>query len=162
MSLERALPIKFLKSIGKMTRMVDDEGKTVTRGQCLCGACKWVFEGKIPDATICNCSACRRYGVLWAYDFDGERIHVTAGDGKLKAFFRREKSPLSFNFCRTCGCLVSWRAAGAGPDGRIRIAVNLRLADPDAVAEIPLLHFDGLHSFEDLPTSGKTVGDVWF
>ncbi len=47
-------------------------------------------------------------------------------------------------------------------DGRVRIAVNLRLAEPEAVASIPLRRFDGLHTFEDLPTDGRTVGDVWF
>ncbi len=145
-----------------MKRRSEDGVHVTTEGRCLCGACKWIFTGKIADATICNCSACRRYGVLWAYDFDGEAIHIAAADGQLTSFFRHENSPLSFDFCKTCGCLVSWREAKAGPKGRIRVAVNLRLAEPDTVAHIPLLHFDGLHSFEDLPSSGKIVGDVWF
>jgi len=39
-------------------------GKTSVRGQCHCGAVDWRFDGEIPDATICNCTICRRYGVL--------------------------------------------------------------------------------------------------
>jgi hypothetical protein len=145
-----------------MTTGDTDGTDPVTRGRCLCGAVGWSFAGAIPDATICNCSACRRYGVLWAYDWDGERIRVDDPDGKLVAYVRGDRSPLSFNFCRSCGNVVSWRGLGADADGRTRIAVNLRLADPDAVAEIPLLRFDGLHTFEDLPVDGKRVRDVWF
>jgi len=134
----------------------------VVRGRCLCGAVGWRFSGPIPDATICNCSACRRYGALWAYDYDGERIHIDDPNGRLTGFVRGPRSPLSFNFCSACGNVVSWRGLAAEAEGRVRIAVNLRLADPAAVAEVPLLRFDGLHSFEDLATDGRRVRDVWF
>ncbi|MCB1500711.1 MAG: GFA family protein [Bauldia sp.] len=138
------------------------EGEPVVRGRCLCGSVGWSFAGKIPDATFCNCTACRRYGVLWAYDYDGHAIHIDDPGGRLTAYRRGPRSPLTFNFCRDCGNLVSWRGTAPDGEGRTRIAVNLRLAEPDAVAGIPLLRFDGLHSFEDLPTDGRTVGDVWF
>ena len=48
------------------------------------------------------------------------------------------------------------------PKGRRRIAVNLRLAEPDAVARVPIDHFDGLKTFEDLPRDGRCVADYWF
>ena len=47
------------------------------------------------------------------------------------------------------------------PDGR-RMAVNIRLAEPDSVAHIPIDHFDGLDTFTDLPRDGRTVKDMWF
>jgi hypothetical protein len=47
-------------------------------------------------------------------------------------------------------------------DGRRRIAVNVRLAPPEAVADLPVDHFDGLDAFEDLPSDGKCVRDLWF
>jgi hypothetical protein len=28
-------------------------------------------------ATAYNCTACRRYGVMWIYDFEGEGVHVS-------------------------------------------------------------------------------------
>jgi hypothetical protein len=46
--------------------------------------------------------------------------------------------------------------------GRRRIAVNLRLAEPQAVATIPIDHFDGLDTFEDLPRDGRCVADYSF
>ncbi|NTJ43128.1 GFA family protein [Agrobacterium larrymoorei] len=145
---------------------MDDDGHSftapkITRGSCLCGAVHWEFRGEIPDATICNCTACRRYGVLWAYDHDGYGISVEDPSGNLVPYLRGAKV-LSFNFCKVCGNVVSWRATTTGKDGRVRIAVNLRLAEPEDVANIPVLRFEGLHSFEDLPMDGRTVGDIWF
>ncbi len=127
-------------------------------GSCLCGSARWRFEGVPESATICNCSACRRYGTLWAYDFEGERIHVS---GETTAYKRRDDSPLTFEFCPDCGCVVCWRGTRLEEDGRQRIAVNLRLAEPEAVAGIVLDIFDGLDTFEDLPRDGRCIVHVW-
>ena len=43
-----------------------------------------------------------------------------------------------------------------------RIAVNLRLTEPEPIARIPIDHFDGLGRFEDLPRDGRCVADLWF
>ncbi len=126
-------------------------------GSCLCGAVRWRFEGVPDGATACNCTACRRYGVLWAYDYEGEGISVS---GLVQPFVRGKT--LSFNFCTTCGCIAFWRSLRIDEQGRRRIAVNLRLADPDTVAQIPIDHFDGLNTFEDLPRDGRCVADYWF
>jgi hypothetical protein len=140
---------------------MDDARRTT--GRCLCEAVGWEYRGNIPDATICNCTACRRYGVLWAYGHDGEEIVVDDPGAALTRFMRRPTSPLTFDFCSRCGSMVSWRGRGPDDEGRTRVAVNLRLADdPAAVAAIPLLRFDGLHSFEDLEPDGRVVRDVWF
>jgi hypothetical protein len=48
------------------------------------------------------------------------------------------------------------------PDGRRRIAVNIRLALSDAVAALPIDHFDGLDTFGDRPSDGRCVRDLWF
>ena len=42
------------------------------------------------------------------------------------------------------------------------MAVNIRLAPPEAVADLRIDHFDGLDSFDDLPGDGRCVRDVWF
>ena len=127
-------------------------------GSCLCGAVHWQFEGVPESATACNCTACRRYGALWAYGYEGEGIKVS---GATRAY-SRPKPSLGFHFCETCGCVAYWRAVSAGQDGRRRIAVNLRLAEPDAVADVPIEHFDGLNTFEDLGRDGRCVRDYWF
>ena len=56
----------------------------VIHGSCHCGAVKWQFEGSPESATACNCTVCRRYGVLWAHDHEGEgiaRIPINHFDG---------------------------------------------------------------------------------
>jgi len=126
-------------------------------GSCHCGAVTWRFEGQPDGATACNCTVCRRYGVLWAYDFEDEGIKVA---GPTKAYVRGEA--IGFHFCPECACIAFWRSLTTGPDGRRRIAVNLRLAEPDAVADIPIDRFDGLGAFEDLPRDGRCVRDYWF
>jgi hypothetical protein len=128
----------------------------VIHGSCHCGAIQWQFDGRPDRATACNCTVCRRYGVLWAYDYDGEGVNVS---GDTKAYMRGED--IEFHFCPTCGCIAFWRASRKNKDGRRRIAVNLRLADPAAVAQIPIRHFDGLNTFKELPGDGKCVADYW-
>jgi hypothetical protein len=126
-------------------------------GSCHCGAVRFSFDGVPDGATACNCTVCRRYGVLWIYDFENERIKVT---GPTKAYVRGRA--LGFHFCPECGCVAYWRPLKPGDDGRRRIAVNVRLAEPEAVASLPIDHFDGLDTFDDLPRDGKCVRDYWF
>lgn len=133
----------------------------ITRGSCLCRRVHWEFRGEISDATICNCTACRRYGVLWAHDYDGHGISIEDPHDQLVGY-QRESNVLSFRFCKTCGNLVSWRRMKAEEDGRVRVAVNLRLADAADVADIPIVRYEGLQSHKDLPSDGRTVTDVWF
>jgi hypothetical protein len=95
--------------------------------------------------------------VLWAYDYVNEGIKIS---GTTQMYVRGED--VEFHFCPVCGCVTFWRARKEGQDGRRRIAVNLRLAEPDAVACIPIDHFDGLNTFQDLPRDGRCVGDYWF
>jgi hypothetical protein len=126
-------------------------------GSCHCGAVRWQFHGEPEGATVCNCTVCRRYGVLWAYDFEGERIAVS---GTTQVYVRGKA--VEFHFCPACGCVTYWRGQVTEPDGRRRIAVNVRLAEPDAVAQIPIDRFDGLETFADLPRDGRCVADYWF
>ena len=105
------------------------------QGACHCGAVQWTFEGMPDSVTACNCTVCRRYGVLWAYDYEGEGIKVA---GPTSAYVRGDA------------------------EGRRRIAVNMRLTDPDPIAHLPVDHFDGFDKFDDMPRDGRCVKDHWF
>ena len=126
---------------------------------CHCGEVRWTWKhDSLPEgATTCNCTVCRRYGVLWIYDYEGEGIEVS---GPTKAYIRGKA--IEFHFCPNCGCVAAWRAQRAEEDGRKRIAVNLRLSEPGPIDEIPIDHFDGLDKFDDLPRDGRCVRDMWF
>jgi hypothetical protein len=130
-------------------------------GTCHCGAIGWSFEGMPESATSCNCTLCRRYGALWIYDYEGERIKLS---GLSTVYTRKDttKPTLEIHFCAGCGCVTSWRGLGRDTDGRRRIAVNLRLTEPGPVSHLPIDHFDGLDTFDDLPRDERCVADMWF
>lgn len=127
------------------------------QGSCHCGAVRWSFDGVPDSATACNCTVCRRYGGLWAYDYIDERIQVS---GTTRHYIRGDS--IEFHFCPTCGGVSYWQGQRDDAQGRRRIAVNLRLAEPGAVARIPIRRFDGLDAFADLPQDGRCVADYWF
>lgn len=133
---------------------------SVLTGDCHCGACRWTLIGDPGPATACNCTLCRRYGALWAYDYEGGRIAVL---GEPAAYRRGRDDPaLEILFCPACAGVLAWRGLRLEADGRRRMAVNLRLASPDRVAHFPIDHFDGLDTFEDRPSDGRCVRDLWF
>lgn len=130
-------------------------------GTCHCGAARWTLQGDPGSITACNCTLCRRYGALWAYDYENERIAL---EGETSAYTRVGKADpaLEIRFCPTCAGVLVWRGLRLQPDGRRRIAVNVRLAEPEAVAHLDIDHFDGLDTFDDLPRDGRCVRDLWF
>ena len=109
------------------------------------------------SATACNCTACRRYGVLWAYGHEGVDVDVA---GATRAYVRGRS--LGFHFCPACGCVAYWRALEPNLGGQRRIAVNLRLSEPQPIAHLPIDHFDGLYTWKDGPRDGRCVRDLWF
>lgn len=126
-------------------------------GTCHCGAVHWRFDGVPKSGAVCNCSVCRRYGALWAYGAEGEGIEV-AGATQTYVWGRKW---LGFHFCAACGCTVYWRALMLDREGRRRMAVNLRLAPPEAVRDLPVIRHD-TETRDDLPPDGRCVADLWF
>ena len=130
-------------------------------GSCHCGKAHWTLKGDPGSITACNCTLCRRYGTLWAYDYENVRVTVS---GPTASYTRSgiDKSPLEILFCPACACVLAWRGLVLEPDGRRRMAVNVRLAPPEAVEDLAIDHFDGLVTFTDLPSKGRCVRDLWF
>ena len=116
-------------------------------GSCHCGSVTWTLDASLESVTACNCTVCRRYGVLWAYDHEGEgEGEGVRASGVTTAYVRGSKS-IAFHFCPSCGCVAYWRSVLPGADGRRRMAVNLRLTEPGPIAYLPIDHFDGLVNF---------------
>ena len=137
------------------------EVSTNLNGTCHCGTTQWVFSGDPGSITACNCTLCRRYGALWAYDYEDERISIS---GPTSAYVRVDEADpkLEVRFCSKCACVLCWRGLKVDADRRRRIAVNIRLAAPEAVSALPIDHFDGFDTFEDLPRDERCVRDLWF
>jgi len=130
-------------------------------GKCHCGAVHWTFDGDPGAATACNCTVCRRYGVLWIYDYEGERVKLF---GPTTIYTRNDRTHpvIEFHFCGSCACVASWRGLKLDERGRRGMAVNIRLAEPETVAHLPIQQFDGLDKFDDLPRDGRCVKNMWF
>ena len=69
------------------------------QGTCHCGALSWNLEGDPGSITACNCTLCRRYGALWAYDYEDERIRIS---GPSSVYTRPGKADpaLEIHFCQ--------------------------------------------------------------
>jgi len=128
-------------------------------GSCHCGNVKWSYAEPLESVTACNCSLCSRYGALWGYGHLGSGITVS---GPTKAY-ERDRKLNGFHFCTDCGCIAYYLSNHKDDQGRLRIAVNLRMiADPLQIVNLPIDHFEGRDTFEDLPRDGRVVKDIWF
>lgn len=129
------------------------------KGTCHCGTVTWTLAATPESITACNCTICRRYGALWAYGYIGHDIHTT---GQTATYRRQDGGAIDFYFCRNCGCITHYVAVVAGDDGRRWTAVNVRMTDPGQVDALPIDHFDGHDTFDDLPRDSRVVKDMWF
>ena len=128
-------------------------------GQCHCRRIGWSMATMPSSATACSCTICRRYGALWAYGHVGHDIHVS---GEAIAYRRADGGSIDFFHCPDCLCTTHYISTTADGDGRHWTGVNLRMCAPEDVAALPIDHFDGLDSWDDLPRDGRCVGDMWF
>jgi hypothetical protein len=134
-------------------------------GSCHCGAARWTFSGELEGgmATACNCTLCRRYGALWAYGWEGKECSISGPVSSYKRVGKADPA-LEILFCTNCACVLCWRGLRQKEmeNNRHRIAVNLRLAEPERISSLPVTRFDGLDTFDDLALDGRCIKDLWF
>jgi hypothetical protein len=111
------------------------------------------------SVTACSCTICRRYGALWAYGHLADDVEVS---GETTAYYRADGKELVFHFCTTCGSAMFNMAREPNSEGKRWIAVNCRMTEPGLIADLPVDHFDGHDTWEDLPPDGRKVRDMWF
>jgi hypothetical protein len=107
---------------------------------CHCGAVVLEIAEAPGEITDCNCSICRRYGVLWAY-YAPNQVVVRAEHGTDR-YLWGDRS-IAFHRCRGCGCVTHWSSVDPARD---RMGVNARLMAPEAVVGARLRHLDGAGS----------------
>jgi hypothetical protein len=112
---------------------------------CHCGAVKFEIQVAPEEVTDCNCSICRRYGVLWAYCAPAH-VRIIATAGATKAYLWGEKS-IAFHRCRNCGCVTHWAAVDQPAD---RMGVNARLMAPAVLAAARRRRLDGADTWKYL------------
>ena len=105
------------------------------RGSCHCGAVRLVLRDDPVEAASCNCSLCRRIGGLWHYS-DPANIAVESSG----VAYRQGDCMLDTWHCGTCGCTTHWTAVDPAYP---RMAVNLRMFDPELWQDLPVRCVDG-------------------
>lgn len=110
---------------------------------CHCGAVKLEIESAPEAVTDCNCSICRRYGVLWAY-YQTTQVSITGGTTDIYMWGDRD---IEFHRCHNCGCITHWAPADKS---LARMGVNVRLMAPEILARVRIRHLDGADTWKFL------------
>jgi hypothetical protein len=109
----------------------------MTVATCHCGAVSIRLPAPPAEVTCCNCSVCRRYGVLWGY-FPISGVIFTPDPLPTDTYAWNGRN-VDFHRCRTCGCVTHWFPRSPSRD---RLGVNMRLVDPEILAEAAIRHKD--------------------
>ena len=108
------------------------------QASCHCGVVVLDITEASSEVTDCNCSICRRYGVLWAY-YSPKQVQLLPPDPVTDIYMWDDRS-IAFHRCRNCGCVTHWSAVDKTVD---RMGVNTRLMALDVVARARVRRFDG-------------------
>ena len=111
---------------------------------CHCASVRVEVPRRPRSLTNCNCSICRRYGVLWAYYKDAE-VRLVAEPGATDEYTWGQKSQ-KFIRCKTCGCVMQWKKFDVGPS--TWAGVNVRNFEPSALGPVKIRLFDGAESWK--------------
>ena len=106
------------------------------QASCHCGAITLDIAQPPAEVTECNCSICRRYGVLWAY-YPCDQVEVRA-ETPTASYVWGDRT-IGFHRCGNCGCVTHWAAIDPA---RNRMAINARLLEPELVRQARLRHLD--------------------
>lgn len=115
------------------------QSATMLAGTCHCGAVRIEVPRRPRRLTSCNCSICRRYGVLWAY-YRAADVRVICERGATQSYAWGPKA-LRFVRCATCGCVISW--VRVRPRKANYMGVNARNLDPSIVESVRIRRLDG-------------------
>lgn len=98
------------------------------------------MDAELPtEALSCNCSICRRKGLLLSF-FPISAFTLNSGQDQLSTYtFNHHK--IRHQFCRVCGAQPF--AYGTAPDGAAMCAVNLRCVPDIALDALQIHSYDG-------------------
>ena len=92
---------------------------------CHCGDVVMRLSTQPSEIFECNCTICRKLGVLWAY-YPCDDVVFEKGADSTDSYIWNKKW-LEFHRCSRCGCPTHWIATD--PNFRERMGVNARLID---------------------------------
>ena len=108
-------------------------------GSCHCGQVAYEVEADLSRVISCNCSICRKRGLLLAFVPEGN-FRLTQGEEALTDY-TFNKGVVHHLFCSRCG--VGSFGRGTRPDGVTSIAINVRCLDGVDLDSLNIRKFDG-------------------
>ncbi len=111
------------------------------RAACHCGAVHIEVAALPSEVTLCNCSLCVAYGVIWAYHDVADIVSLP--DASLTDTYAWNGRHVDFHRCRTCGCITHWMPRDASRQKR---GINARLFGAELLATARVRHKDGANT----------------
>ena len=110
------------------------------KGSCHCGAIRFEFSGpEITDGVRCNCSLCKRKGVMMAtFTITADELSIISEEGVLAAYQFGTGAAQHF-FCRRCG-IYPFHTLMSKPD---HYRVNTGCIEAAKSSSLPFTVFDG-------------------
>ena len=112
--------------------------KTYT-GSCHCGAVSYEADADLSRIISCNCSICRKRGLLLAFIAE-DAFRLKGGEDTLTDY-TFNKGAVHHLFCSKCG--VGSFGRGTRPDGVKTVAINVRCLDGVDLETLNIRKFDG-------------------
>lgn len=126
--------------------MTDTEAGQGWAGSCHCGRIRFTVP-RLPDrVTACNCSICRRYQAAWGY-YRRRDVDLDIQDEAAIAYAWNDHM-INFMHCRYCGCLTHYEDVKRTAESAL--VVNFHMVDPKVWQDIPVRHFDGADTFQEI------------
>ena len=105
-------------------------------GTCHCGKVVFSFESEeVTRGLRCNCSICKRLGVVMSMSVAPERFRVLAGREHINVY-RFLDRVVPHSYCSNCGIYTFY-------DGKQQCRVNLGCVDEVDTFSLEIVHYDG-------------------
>ena len=113
------------------------------KATCHCGNIVLTAETRLDSITSCNCSMCFRIGALWAY-YTADQVTIDfKSDTSVYLWGNKLRS---YHSCSLCGCTTHYTQTRE--DGTNRVAMNIRMANPELYKSVTVRQFDGADTFK--------------
>ena len=110
----------------------------LTTAACHCGNVVIRLSTQPTEVFECNCSICRKLGVLWAY-YTCDDVTFAEGADATRTYVWNRKI-IEFHSCGGCGCTTHWIAVDRS--FREKMGVNARLINGLTPADVTLGHIN--------------------
>lgn len=109
------------------------------QGSCHCHAVTYEVEADLTEGMSCNCSHCKRKGLLLAF-VPETAFNLKSGEDKQTTYHFNKKH-IDHTFCKTCG--VQSFARGHDGKGNHMVAINLNCLEDFDTSGLKINEFDG-------------------